>query len=531
MLYSFGIYEDKAPLSVEETRSAIDELIAYEKSLDMPFSRDELAELFKKKDTLAPLGLFEGIEKAVQRPDTDSQEIVERYISRLNKYKNLCIRLNSPFSEEELTALFQKHSWGSRRGSREYDLLTAEEKYFVDKSGWTPSKSIYENKSKLSREEQRQELKLDAMWESRSSYSGCDTMKLLVMKYEKDNEFYYFFDLLSDTQFSVSQQNLAKLRKVISDLSCDRLGALWFAVLGKNTVKQSKLREEHKRYLENKYQETLELLSTCRFMIYDDKNFDCPHSYRRNYKLLTGEEMQILKELGLTPTPGAAPVMDDIYQPFISRPIPEEQQRCEKEIAEKRRQLKKEVVTLPDFLRWNSTYYIGNGKECFFIMERLTMTFRDCPQIPLLTVEKSKLRPDQIEFLEQMCKKQDDFFKKLENDNRLTYCTNYGLEIPKKSVNVNEDQAISEIQQDIGEIHKYLQNDDDEVMIKALKIVVIERNASTSYLQRKLKISYNRAAELLEAMEARGIVGPLADNGKREILADIPQKEAENQSE
>ena len=73
--------------------------------------------------------------------------------------------------------------------------------------------------------------------------------------------------------------------------------------------------------------------------------------------------------------------------------------------------------------------------------------------------------------------------------------------------------------------------DDDEVMIKALKIVVIERNASTSYLQRKLKISYNRAAELLEAMEARGIVGPLADNGKREILVDIPQKEAENQSE
>jgi hypothetical protein len=64
-------------------------------------------------------------------------------------------------------------------------------------------------------------------------------------------------------------------------------------------------------------------------MTYDDKNFDCPHSYRRNYKLMTVEEMQILKELGLTPKPGVAPVMDDIYQPFISRPIPEEQQRYE----------------------------------------------------------------------------------------------------------------------------------------------------------------------------------------------------------
>lgn len=71
-------------------------------------------------------------------------------------------------------------------------------------------------------------------------------------------------------------------------------------------------------------------------------------------------------------------------------------------------------------------------------------------------------------------------------------------------------------------VFAYQLPDDDEVMIKALKIVVIERNASTSYLQRKLKISYNRAAELLETMEARGIVGPLADNGKRKILADIP---------
>ena len=65
---------------------------------------------------------------------------------------------------------------------------------------------------------------------------------------------------------------------------------------------------------------------------------------------------------------------------------------------------------------------------------------------------------------------------------------------------------------------------DDEVMVEALKIVVIERNASTSYLQRKLKISYNKAAALLETMETRGIVGPLADNGKREILADNPGK-------
>ena len=67
-------------------------------------------------------------------------------------------------------------------------------------------------------------------------------------------------------------------------------------------------------------------------------------------------------------------------------------------------------------------------------------------------------------------------------------------------------------------VFAYQLPDDDEVMINALKIVVIERNASTSYLQRKLKISYNRAAELLESMEARKIVSKLYSNGTREVL-------------
>ena len=80
-------------------------------------------------------------------------------------------------------------------------------------------------------------------------------------------------------------------------------------------------------------------------------------------------------------------------------------------------------------------------------------------------------------------------------------------------------------------ISKYLLEGDDEVMVEALKIVVIGRNASISHLQRKLKISYNRAAALLETMETRGIIGSIADNGKREILADDPGKEVENQVE
>ncbi len=58
----------------------------------------------------------------------------------------------------------------------------------------------------------------------------------------------------------------------------------------------------------------------------------------------------------------------------------------------------------------------------------------------------------------------------------------------------------------------------DALYDDAVKIVVTERKPSISYVQRRLKIGYNRAARLLEAMESAGVVGPLQSNGAREIL-------------
>ncbi|MFO0227036.1 MAG: DNA translocase FtsK [Gammaproteobacteria bacterium] len=57
---------------------------------------------------------------------------------------------------------------------------------------------------------------------------------------------------------------------------------------------------------------------------------------------------------------------------------------------------------------------------------------------------------------------------------------------------------------------------------EAVKIVVTERKPSISYVQRRLKIGYNRAARLIEAMEAAGLVGPLQPNGGRDILVPPP---------
>ena len=52
----------------------------------------------------------------------------------------------------------------------------------------------------------------------------------------------------------------------------------------------------------------------------------------------------------------------------------------------------------------------------------------------------------------------------------------------------------------------------------AVAIVAQDRKCSTSYIQRKLSIGYNRAAKIVEAMEEQGIVSPANHVGKREIL-------------
>jgi len=62
----------------------------------------------------------------------------------------------------------------------------------------------------------------------------------------------------------------------------------------------------------------------------------------------------------------------------------------------------------------------------------------------------------------------------------------------------------------------------DPLYDEAVRIVTESRKASISGVQRRLKIGYNRAARMIEAMEAAGLVGPLQTNGSREVLAPPP---------
>ena len=62
------------------------------------------------------------------------------------------------------------------------------------------------------------------------------------------------------------------------------------------------------------------------------------------------------------------------------------------------------------------------------------------------------------------------------------------------------------------------ENSDEYLFEVAKQIVYEKKSASASYLQRRMKIGYNRAARLIEMMEERGIVGPQNGSKPREIL-------------
>ncbi|WP_029086598.1 DNA translocase FtsK [Brevundimonas aveniformis] len=62
----------------------------------------------------------------------------------------------------------------------------------------------------------------------------------------------------------------------------------------------------------------------------------------------------------------------------------------------------------------------------------------------------------------------------------------------------------------------------DDLYDQAVAIVTRDRKASTSYVQRRLQIGYNRAATLIERMEQEGVVSPANHAGKRDVLAGPP---------
>ncbi len=70
-----------------------------------------------------------------------------------------------------------------------------------------------------------------------------------------------------------------------------------------------------------------------------------------------------------------------------------------------------------------------------------------------------------------------------------------------------------------------VKGDQDELYDQAVAYVTTSRRASISSVQRQLRIGYNRAARLVEEMEAAGVVSAPEHNGQREVLAAAPPKD------
>lgn len=73
-----------------------------------------------------------------------------------------------------------------------------------------------------------------------------------------------------------------------------------------------------------------------------------------------------------------------------------------------------------------------------------------------------------------------------------------------------------------GQAEMGMDNEIDPLYDQAVRIVTETRRGSISAVQRRLKIGYNRAARIIEEMEAAGIVGPAQTNGNRQVLAPPP---------
>lgn len=83
------------------------------------------------------------------------------------------------------------------------------------------------------------------------------------------------------------------------------------------------------------------------------------------------------------------------------------------------------------------------------------------------------------------------------------------------------DQSLHERLAGTNSQDEEVSEEDEELVAKCLEIIRQENRASTSMLQRRLKLGYTRAARVIDILEARGIVGPKDGAKDREILVDL----------
>lgn len=96
------------------------------------------------------------------------------------------------------------------------------------------------------------------------------------------------------------------------------------------------------------------------------------------------------------------------------------------------------------------------------------------------------------------------------------HCKSQGKPMYDKSIQESISSAAGDDEDD-----EELADDDEELLERCIEVILQERIASTSRLQRRLKLGYTRAARMMDILEKRGIVGPGDGAKPREILIDM----------
>lgn len=110
----------------------------------------------------------------------------------------------------------------------------------------------------------------------------------------------------------------------------------------------------------------------------------------------------------------------------------------------------------------------------------------------------------------------DDEVKRVADDWRQRGKAEYLEEVTKEEGTVAGMPGIASESED---------GEKDELYDEAVAFVAQSRRASISAVQRRLRVGYNRAARIIETMEATGIVSPMATNGNREVLIPPPPED------
>ena len=111
---------------------------------------------------------------------------------------------------------------------------------------------------------------------------------------------------------------------------------------------------------------------------------------------------------------------------------------------------------------------------------------------------------------------QGAFITDEEMNELVDYCSEQG----EPSYEPEAERTVSQGVSDQAE----LSDNDEETLDKCLEVIRQEKRASTSLLQRRLSLGYNRAARMMDVLEERGYIGPGEGAKPREILVDLDQE-------